>query len=516
MNFETQSEFIRLVNNEPLTLACSALADFLWDDFIRDSRPVVTYLIDHHNIKQLSRFGKEIFDRLYNGDNVKWLISEEAYEQYFRKVCDGDSSAIPEGYKPENGIWYAIMSDLSQAAGWSDLLTRCVGNQFNAGNNAVNILNKLSEVIQNAIEEQQFDVSLLTAAGEKLQQLREQYQAAKDAGETKKAEEARRAGKALNQAINEALQQALEKLQPQTNQIVDQVIKDSDETNEALSTLHGVEAGKGQKLNDLKEKQELANKLKNNKKLRELTKKLGALRRVWTQRKRAKKTSASYESITGATFSNDVTKAFPAELALAGTPQGRALFALKFSQKTILTKDYTAHQNNLGKGPVVMYIDVSGSMSGEPELWSKAIAFVIAEEALKQKRKVWISLFDTRVDQTVELRPGDNNLRTLLDFVGAWTLGGGTSFNAVLSHAVDKGCKDQRADVLMITDGHSDVNENLKRRVKAFKTNTGTQWSTVCINTDVPDVCREFSDDVYSVNVYNTENTIDAIQKCLR
>jgi uncharacterized protein with von Willebrand factor type A (vWA) domain len=516
MNFETQSEFIRLVNNEPLTLACSALADFLWDDFIRDSRPVVTYLIDHHNIKQLSRFGKEIFDRLYNGDNVKWLISEEAYEQYFRKVCDGDSSAIPEGYKPENGIWYAIMSDLSQAAGWGDLLTRCVGNQFNAGNNAVNILNKLSEVIQNAIEEQQFDVNLLTAAGEKLQQLREQYQAAKDAGETKKAEEARRAGKALNQAINEALQQALERLQPQTNQIVDQVIKDNDETNEALSTLHGVEAGTGQKLKDLKEKQELANKLKNNKKLRELTKKLGALRRVWTQRKRAKKTSASYESITGATFSNDVTKAFPAELALAGTPQGRALFALKFSQKTILTKDYTAHQNNLGKGPVVMYIDVSGSMSGEPELWSKAIAFVIAEEALKQKRKVWISLFDTRVDQTVELRPGDNNLRTLLDFVGAWTLGGGTSFNAVLSHAVDKGCKDQRADVLMITDGHSDVNENLKRRVNAFKTKTGTQWSTVCINTDVPDVCREFSDDVYSVNVYNTENTIDAIQKCLR
>jgi uncharacterized protein with von Willebrand factor type A (vWA) domain len=516
MNFETQSEFIRLVHNEPLTLACSALADFLWDDFVRDSRPVVTYLIDQHNIKQLSRFGKEVFDRLYNGDNVRWLVSEDAYEQYFRKVCDGDSAAIPEGYKPENGIWYAIMADLSQAAGWGDLLTRCVGNQFNAGNNAVNILNKLAEVIQTAIEEQQFDVGLLTAAGEKLQQLREQYQAAKEAGDTKTADAARKAGKALNQAINDALQQASERLQPHTNQIVDDVIKESDDTNEALSTLHGVEAGKGQKLTDLKEKQELANKLKNNKKLRDLTKKLGALRRVWTQRKRAKKASASYESITGATFSNDVTRAFPAELALAGTPQGRALFALKFSQKTILTKDYTAHQNNLGKGPVVMYIDVSGSMSGEPELWSKAIAFVIAEEALKQKRKVWISLFDTRVDQTVELRPGDSNLRTLLDFVGAWTLGGGTSFNAVLSHAIDKGCKDQRADVLMITDGHSDVNENLKRRVNAFKTNTGTQWSTVCINTDVPDVCREFSDDVYSVNVYNTENTIDAIQKCLR
>lgn len=516
MNFDTQSEFIRLVNNEPLTLACSALADFLWDDFIRDSRPVVTYLIDHHNIKQLSRFGKEIFDRLYNGDNVRWLVTEDAYEQYFRRVCDGDSAAIPEGYKPENGIWYAIMADLTQAAGWGDLLTRCVGNQFNSGNNAVNILNKLSEVIQNAIEEQQFNVELLTSAGQKLQQLREEFQKAQKEGDTKKANEARRAGKALNQAINDAIQQAAERMQPQASQIIDQVIRDSDSTNEALSALHGVEPGAGAKTNDLKEKQELANRLRTNKQLRTLTKKLGALRRVWMQRKRAKSATASYEAITGATFSNDVTRAFPAELALAGTPQGRALFALKFSQKTILTKDYTAQQKNLGKGPVVMYIDVSGSMSGEPELWSKAIAFVIAEEALKENRKVYINLFDTRVDQTVELTPKSSNLKTMLDFVGTWTLGGGTSFNAVLSHAVDKGCKDSRADVLLITDGQSEVNENLKRRVKAFKTTTGTQWSTVCINTEVPDVCREFSDDVYSVNVYNTENTVDAIQKCLR
>jgi uncharacterized protein with von Willebrand factor type A (vWA) domain len=516
MNFDTHSEFVRLVNNEPLTLACSALADFLWDDFIRESRPVVTYLIDHHNIKQLSRFGKELFDRLYNGDNVNWLVTEDAYEQYFRKVCDGDSAAIPEGYKPENGIWYAIMADLSQAAGWTELLTRCVGNQFNSGNNSVNILNKLSEVIQKAIEENQFDVELLTAADKKLQELREQFQKAQKEGDTQKANEARRAGKALNQAINDAIQQAAERLQPQASQIIDQVIKESDETEEALSTLHGLQPGQGRQTNDLKEKKELANRLKNSKQLRGLTKKLGALRRVWLQRKRAKSASANYEAITGATFSNDVTRAFPAELALAGTPQGRALFALKFSQKTVLTKDYTAQQKNLGKGPVVMYIDVSGSMSGEPELWSKAIAFVVAEEALKENRKVFINLFDTRIEHTVELIPKSNNLSTMLDFVGTWILGGGTSFNAVLSHAVDKGCRDSRADILMITDGHSDINETLKRKVNTFKAATGTQWSTVCINTDIPDVCRGFSDEVYSVNVYNTEKTVDAIQKCLR
>jgi hypothetical protein len=68
----------------------------------------------------------------------------------------------------------------------------------------------------------------------------------------------------------------------------------------------------------------------------------------------------------------------------------------------------------------------------------------------------------------------------------------------------------------MITDGHSDVTEILKRRLDVFKKQTGMQWSTVCINSDVPDVCKDFSDEMYSVNVYNTENTVDAIQKCLR
>lgn len=516
MNMQTQSEFVRLINNEPLTLACSALADFLWDDFVRDTRPVVKYLIDQYNIQQLSRFGKELFDRLYSGDNVKWLVTEDAYEEYFRKVCNGDSSAIPTGYKPENGIWYAIMSDLGQTAAWPELLRRCVGNQFNAGNNAVTLLNRLSEVLQEIIEEELFDVQLLTAAGQKLEQLRQEYQDAKAKGDTEAAEQARKAGKALNQAINDAIQQAAEQIKPQTDLIVDQTIKDSDETNEAISSLHGVEAGTGRNTGDLKTKRDLADKLRNNKRLKELAVKLGALRKIWAQRKRAKKASANYESITGATFSSDVVRAFPAELALAATPQGRALFALKFSQKTILTKDYTAHQNNLGKGPVVMYIDVSGSMSGEPELWSKAIAFVVAEEALKENRKVYINLFDTRIDQSIELKPKSANTSSLLDFVATWTLGGGTSFNAVIGHAVDHGCKDARADVLMITDGHSDVNEILERRLKAFKQSTGTQWSTVCINTEVPKVCGKFSDEMYSVNVYNTEGSVDVIQKCLR
>ena len=157
-----ETRFIQLVENQPLTLACSSLADFLWSDFIRETKPSVTYLQETYNIKQLSRFGKEIFERLYQGDDVNWLVTEDAYEEYFKKVCNGDSTAIPDGYKPEDGIWYSIMGDLSEAAAWPQLLLRSVGDQFNSGNNAINILNELAEVIEEAIKEGQFNVELLT------------------------------------------------------------------------------------------------------------------------------------------------------------------------------------------------------------------------------------------------------------------------------------------------------------------------------------------------------------------
>jgi uncharacterized protein with von Willebrand factor type A (vWA) domain len=513
---DSQREFVRILDNQPLTLACSALADFLWEDFVRDARPTVRYLTDVYNIRQLSRFGKELFDRLYNADRVNWLVTEQAYEEYFRKVCDGDLAAIPEGYKPENGIWYSIMNDLSQAPAWFDLLQRSVGDQFNAGNNAVNILNQLSEAIEEAIEQNKFSVELLTGSGEELQKLREEFKEAQSKGDTAAANKARQKAKELVNEINEAIQEAKEKLQVDSSKIVDSVVKDHDETKEAMSTLWGKNQGERQKLMDLNKKKELASKLQKNKQLKALVKKIGSLRRVWEERKRARNTRDSYEEIAGAVFSNDLTKTFPVELALAGSAQGKALFALKYSQRALLTKEFNAQRKDLGKGPIILYVDVSGSMHGENELWSKAITFVIAEQAAKDKRDVHVHLFDTQVDSTIKLSKDRKTNQDLVDFVGVWTLGGGTSFNAVIAHALNYAEVEQNADVLMITDGHAEINDNFIKRLQKFKQQHGLQWSTICINNEIPKVCKEISDELYSVDTENQNHAVDSIQKCIR
>ena len=92
MNLTTHSEIIRLIVNEPLTLSCSALADFLWEDFIRDARPSVTYLIDSYNIK-IVKVGFDVFGynmerSLLNSTSLERLRAIGLAKHYNNGNCD--------------------------------------------------------------------------------------------------------------------------------------------------------------------------------------------------------------------------------------------------------------------------------------------------------------------------------------------------------------------------------------------------------------------------------------------
>ena len=515
MNFPKHTEFVRLTDNEPLTVVCSALADFLWEDFVREARPNVTYLIDHYNIKKLSRFGKEVFERLYNADDVTWVVSNDNIEEHFRAVQNGDTTEFPRGYKPENAIWYVTMGFLSSAPTWPDLVSRSYGNQFNAGNNAVNILNKISDLLENLIENQELDTQLVFGSAEKLEKLRERFQEAQAQNDQATMQKIRAEARELKQLIEEAVMKLGSKLEPKVSEAVDQANRESEQLEDMMSKFFGDSNGTGSHAGDLAKKRELAKRLDGNRQLKLLAKRLGALRMIWQQRKRAKVTKSKYEAISGAVFSNDITRAYPVDLALAASDKGRALFALKFSQKTLLTKDYDSHCKNIGKGPIIIYVDSSGSMNGENEVWSKAITIVIAEEAAKENREVQIYLFDSQIGQGVTLKDNKKLNTELLDFVTTWRLGGGTSFNNVIRHAIDEAEKHQRSDILMITDGHSEVQDFNLRKLGLAKQRTGLVWSTICIGTDVPSIVSKFSDDSYAVDISAEASTIDVIQKCL-
>lgn len=509
-------EFVRIKDEPPLTLAVSAISDYLWEDFVRDARPIVKYLENKYQIKQLCRFGKEVFDRLYTGDQVSWLVNNEECEDFIRAFNSGESPQMPQGFKPESALWWSLMGDLSNAAAWPELISICVGNQFNSGNNAVSIMNKLADEIEVIIETTDVDFSAIADMAEQLEKLREEFREAQQKGDKKAAAEARQKGKELANKIMEELSKAAAQAQTKVDEIVDSSLEECKDLNNDMNNLWGAEKGTGKKSGNLEEKKALARKLKGNSRLKAVADKLGALKKVWTERKRAKKNKDVYDSIVGAKFGNDLTKAFATELALANTAEGQALFAVKYSQKTLLIKDYETDRKDLGKGPIIMYIDASGSMRGSLELWSKAIAFVIADEALKENRGLDIHLFDTTVQTSVRLTPNRKNNAELLDFATDWSLGGGTAFNSVLAHACDEIRKNENSDVLMLTDGRSEVSDAWVTRINKAKIEKGAQWTTLCLHMDPPPVCRLFSDDTYTVNTSRPAEAVDLIQKSLR
>jgi len=210
-----------------------------------------------------------------------------------------------------------------------------------------------------------------------------------------------------------------------------------------------------------------------------------------------------------------VAKAFPIEMALAATEQGRALFALKHHQKTLMCKDHEARVKELDKGPVIMYIDVSGSMEGESELWSKALACVVAEQCKAEKRDVAIHLFDSRITKSVHLKATDQGNKKLIDFVLGWRTGGGTSFYSVVYHALDRSSSIKNADILMITDGQSNLSDDIAKRLDSLKTSQGVQWNSFCIG-ERAGVLDLISDNVYTIDTDADPEVVDMFQDSIR
>ena len=116
------------------------------------------------------------------------------------------------------------------------------------------------------------------------------------------------------------------------------------------------------------------------------------------------------------------------------------------------------------KGPIVCAIDNSGSMSGNREVWSKAVAMGLLEICNTQRRKfVGIHFSCGSSIKAFEFDVGKADTGSVLDFV-EWFYGGGTDFERPLDMAADFVDDNPRADIIMITDGECDVEDEWLRK----------------------------------------------------
>lgn len=217
--------------------------------------------------------------------------------------------------------------------------------------------------------------------------------------------------------------------------------------------------------------------------------------------------------IEGITYSNDVSSILPSELALWKHRTTKPLFKSKFMKKELLSFKYKLKKKEniekvefeevaIGKkeeekGPIIICVDTSGSMSGTPENIAKTIVFALAKIALKEKRRCYLISFSCNIE-TIELTDfkGGKSIEKLVAFL-RMSFNGGTDASRALQHSLkllqeeDWHC----ADVLVVSDFvMNNLPSELEEAINAEKEKETRFFSLVIGRSGNPSVIDCFSE----------------------
>ena len=271
-------------------------------------------------------------------------------------------------------------------------------------------------------------------------------------------------------------------------------LKKQDEMSN-LEHAWGRESGNEQKLS-FKEKVEIAERLEKEPKLKKITEKAGRMRNVALSARKSRIAPGTSE-VHDIKQGDDLARVLPTELAMAHVEEFYMLFMKKLACSELLEYELIDREFT-ERGPIIICIDNSGSMSGDPEIWSKAIAVGMLELAFKDKRELIVNHFGSEIDDIKKFvfKPGENNTMKLID-MASFFLGGGTDFIKPLNESrndINERLPD--ADIVFITDGICDVNDaRLKKFMEWKKENKVRIYSfLVDFFNNSLDILYKFSD----------------------
>ena len=225
------------------------------------------------------------------------------------------------------------------------------------------------------------------------------------------------------------------------------------------------------------------NKIKNNEPLMKLCEMLGRLREARDEvfmEKIKEQTAYSYtqsvptkrtkEEICGVELGADLANLIPQEFSLLNDDDLEILFDLKLLEKRLfcfekqglvekqikdvkeIEKQKPKEQKSKNKGAIILCVDASGSMSGEPEMVAKALTLFVASRARRKNRACYLINFssDIKCEDLSEQGWGER-LNSFLRL----SFGGGTDVGKALEKGVEMMSKDEfeKGDLLVISDG---------------------------------------------------------------
>jgi uncharacterized protein with von Willebrand factor type A (vWA) domain len=260
---------------------------------------------------------------------------------------------------------------------------------------------------------------------------------------------------------------------------------------------------------------ELSGRLSDSEKLRKLAEEAGRMRRIALGKQKSKVDHGADE-VSDVVRGADLARLLPTELGKLADPTRFLEFARGLTERS-LAQYRLRGTDALGRGPLVVCIDESGSMEGPPELWAKALALGLLQVATMQRRHCRVVAFANQVARVRDWRPGEVDpielTQSLLPFEN-----GGTEFEPPLKaglEAIEVEPTLKHADIIFITDGIAEITESFLEEWRAARKRLGFTTYAIHIATvgDEPaPILKELADQVLRLSDFNQdEHVTDAV-----
>lgn len=218
------------------------------------------------------------------------------------------------------------------------------------------------------------------------------------------------------------------------------------------------------------------------------------------------------EEVSGITLGRDIASLVPSEYSIMFDEDMDILFNLKYVENRLMmfeNQSYLSEINSKNieeeieknenqedeKGPVILCIDTSSSMSGMPEYLAKAMSLYIVTRASKENRDCFLINFSTNIE-TLDFKKG-KNFSALMEFL-QMSFYGGTDAMPAFVKAIEMLQTEEykKADVLMISDFiYPYISDNVSSKMVCEKKN-GTRFYALSI--------------AYGTAAYNTHDYFDS------
>lgn len=245
-------------------------------------------------------------------------------------------------------------------------------------------------------------------------------------------------------------------------------------------------------------------RVRNDWQLRRIIELAGRYRRVAQAKQRAK-AQHGYDDMVGVELAGDIGRLLPVELSKLADEDLELDTLRRIVERQAYCREYQGTEK-VGKGPIIVCVDESSSMSGEPLAKAKAFALAMAWVAKHQRRYCALVSYSGSncPGHVVVLRPGKWDESKLMDWL-THNYAGGTRMDVPYDVVPNKMWNDMnpprgKTDMIVITDGVVPVSDHLADSFNAWREREQVKTITLIIGRSDPKDLRKTSDEIHNVS----------------